>query len=61
MNVDVVVNTVGIIAEAGPQTFAALHMEFPCELFEACVLAGVKRVIQISALGAQANATTRSV
>src|SRR5688572_18509953 len=48
-NVNVVINTVGIIAEAGAQTFNTLHIEFPRMLFRACELAGVQRVIQISA------------
>jgi uncharacterized protein YbjT (DUF2867 family) len=55
---DVVINTVGIIAEAGTQTFDAVHVAFPRHLFEACVAAPVSRVIHLSALGADANATT---
>jgi uncharacterized protein YbjT (DUF2867 family) len=56
--VDVVINTVGIIAEAGTQTFNTLHIEFPRMLFKACELAGVRRIIQISALGAEAGASS---
>jgi uncharacterized protein YbjT (DUF2867 family)/uncharacterized membrane protein YphA (DoxX/SURF4 family) len=51
--VDVVVNAVGILRERGAQTFAALHVRGPRALFDACVAAGVPRVIQISALGAE--------
>ena len=54
--VDVVVNTVGILQERGTQTFSALHVDAPIALFDACVLAGVRRVIQISALGADNGA-----
>ena len=54
--VDVVVNTVGILQERGTQTFSALHVDAPLALFDACVLAGVRRVIQVSALGADNGA-----
>ena len=50
--IDVVVNAVGIFREQGNQTFDALHVKAPLNLFEAAVAAGVRRIIQISALGA---------
>lgn len=50
--VEAVINAVGLFREEGDQTFQALHTEGPSALFRACVLAGVPRVIQISALGA---------
>ncbi|QGZ40349.1 nucleoside-diphosphate-sugar epimerase [Pseudoduganella flava] len=56
--VDAVINTVGIIREVPGQTFARLHTETPRALFAACVEAGVGRVIQVSALGADAAAET---
>lgn len=56
--VDAVINCVGIIRETRQQTFAVLHTQAPVALFRACVVAGVKRVIQISALGADAHAMT---
>ncbi len=59
LDIDVVINAVGIIAETRTQSFEILHYEFPRVLFKACELAGVKRVIQISALGAEANAASR--
>jgi uncharacterized protein YbjT (DUF2867 family) len=49
--VDVVVNAVGILCERGGATFDAIHRDAPRALFDACERAGVKRVIQISALG----------
>ncbi len=55
-DIDVVINAVGIIRETGSQTFEALHTAAPCALFKACEKAGVKRVIQISALGADETA-----
>ena len=56
--VDAVVNTVGIFREAGAQSFEAIHTRAPVALFEACVEAGVRRVVQVSALGAAADAPT---
>ena len=52
----VVINAVGILREHGEQTFRSLHAEGPHALFTACAAAGVPRVIQISALGAAADA-----
>jgi len=56
--VDAVVNTVGILRERGGQTFQALHVDAARALFDACVTAGVRRVVQVSALGADSGATT---
>lgn len=56
---EVVVNAVGILRERGKQTFAALHDAAPRALFAACQAAGVRRVVQISALGADAGASSR--
>jgi uncharacterized protein YbjT (DUF2867 family) len=57
--VDVVINAVGIIHESGHQTFDSIHNRAPRALFYACVEARVRRVIQISALGADADARSR--
>jgi uncharacterized protein YbjT (DUF2867 family) len=57
--VDVVVNTVGILRETHAATFAALHRDAPRALFAACVDAGVRQVIQVSALGADDAARSR--
>lgn len=56
--VDAVINSVGMIAETQGRTFAALHQHAPIALFQACAAAGVKRVMQISALGADEQAFT---
>lgn len=56
--IDVVINAVGIFNEAGEQTFARLHTETPCALFAACAAAGVRLVIQVSALGADEQASS---
>lgn len=57
--VDLVINAAGILRERGTQTFDAIHRRGPGALFAACSLAGVRRVIQISALGADAGAASR--
>ena len=57
--IDVVVNAVGIVRERRGQSFDALHVRAPQALFGACVQARVGRVIQISALGADAFAHSR--
>ena len=57
--VDAVINAVGIIRETGQQTFRSLHEQAPIALFQACEMAGVLRVIQISALGADDQAESQ--
>ena len=59
IGVDVVINAVGIISETSQQKFSTLHHETPCALFQACEQSGVKKVIQISALGADDTSTSR--
>lgn len=57
--VDVVVNAAGIFrASAGGATFAAVHEAGPRALFAACAAAGVRYVVQVSALGADAGAVS---
>src|SRR5690606_37547578 len=51
--------TVGILAEHGKQTFTQLHVEFPRNRFLGGDRAGVRRLIHISALGAEANAVSK--
>lgn len=57
--IDVVVNAVGIIREQGRQTFDVIHRRAPCALFSACAAAGVRLVLQVSALGADEQAQSR--
>ena len=54
--IDFVINAVGILRESGGVTFEALHVDAPAALFRACAEAGMRKVIQISALGADAHA-----
>ncbi|HEY6528206.1 MAG TPA: NAD-dependent epimerase/dehydratase family protein [Cellvibrionaceae bacterium] len=56
--IDAVINAVGIIAQTRAQRFNAVHSLAPIALFQACMQSGVRRVIQISALGADEHATT---
>ncbi len=55
-DVDAVINSVGIIGERGTQRFETLHTLAPTALFRACAGAGIRRVLQISALGADETA-----
>ena len=50
--IDVVINCVGILVESDEATFFDLHQRGPQQLFAACVAGGVRRVVQVSALGA---------
>lgn len=54
--IDAVINCVGIIAESKDGTFAQLHTQALVALFNACEQAGIKKIIQISALGADDQA-----
>lgn len=56
--IDVVVNAVGILQQRGSQTFDALHRRGPIALFQAAADAGVQRVVQVSALGADEGGQT---
>lgn len=57
-DIDVVINAVGILRESGSQRFETLHHRAPAALFAAAAAAGVRRIVQISALGADEGATT---
>jgi uncharacterized protein YbjT (DUF2867 family) len=50
---------VGIFSEHGAQTFRRIHAQTPRALFTACREAGLTRVVQISALGADEHASSR--
>ena len=58
--VDMVINAVGSLRDQpGPDgaSLEALHQTSPQALFEACAQAGVRRVMQLSALGVEDNDT----
>ena len=49
--VDAVVNGVGILMPTRGQSFERVHTQGPIELFRGAALAGVRRIVQVSALG----------
>ncbi|MFK8012992.1 MAG: NAD(P)H-binding protein [Marinicellaceae bacterium] len=56
IGIDVVINCVGIIAENRKYSFKLMHHKAPIALFKACEKTHVKRVINISSLGADNSA-----
>ena len=54
--IDAVVNCVGILMETRRERFERVHAQGPIELFRGAALAGVQRVVQVSALGVGAAA-----
>lgn len=50
--VDYVVNLVGVLYESGPQRFAAVHAEGARRVAAAAKAAGVRRLLHVSAIGA---------
>ena len=56
---DIVINLIGIRAERGRATFQRVHVELARKVLAGCRSAGVPRVLQMSALGAGANAPSR--
>ncbi len=55
--VDAVVNAVGVLRDSASRPIDAMHAQAPIALFDACAAAGVRRVVQISALGIEGSAT----
>lgn len=53
---DAVVNSVGVLAPSGRQSFEALHVDGPRAIAKAAREAGVSRLVHISAIGAATNA-----
>ena len=56
---DVVVNLVGILHERGRASFARAHVELARNLIDACQRAQVRRLVHMSALGADVDARSR--
>lgn len=50
-----VVNLVGILFEKGPQSFEAAQRDGATSVAQACADAGIERLVQISAIGANAD------
>ena len=57
--VDAVVNSAGALQDGGRDSLALVHEVGPAALFEACERKGIRRVIHISAMGADPAAPTR--
>lgn len=55
---ETVVNSVGILAPAGAQTFQAVHVEGARRIAKAAREAGAKRLVHISAIGANADSNS---
>ncbi|WP_280152684.1 SDR family oxidoreductase [Piscinibacter sp. XHJ-5] len=53
--IEALVNCVGILMPTRRQSFERVHADGPIELFRGAVLAGVRRVVQVSALGVGAD------
>jgi NADH dehydrogenase len=58
LGADAVVNLVGVLAEGGKQKFSTLHAEGAKAIAEAAEAAGVARLVQISAIGADAQSSS---
>jgi uncharacterized protein YbjT (DUF2867 family) len=56
-HIDAVVNCVGMLLPRQGQRFERVHAQGPAELFRGAALAGVQRVVQVSALGAADGST----
>ncbi|NBW11111.1 MAG: complex I NDUFA9 subunit family protein [Caulobacteraceae bacterium] len=52
------VNLVGVLHESGKRTFQALHVDGARNVAEACKAASIARLVQISAIGADANSAS---
>jgi uncharacterized protein YbjT (DUF2867 family) len=57
--VDAVVNCAGVLQDGVADSAQAVHVDAPRALFQACKDAGVRKVIQISAMGADREALSR--
>lgn len=57
VGMDAVVNAVGVLRDSTSRPIDAVHQHTPCALFDACAQAGVRRVIQVSALGIEGSDT----
>lgn len=55
---DAAVNAVGILRESAGQRFSRVHVDATRNLIDACTAAGVRRLVQISALGVSAEGKT---
>ena len=59
--IDAVVNAVGILRDSRQRPMRAIHTDTPKALFDACAQAGIRRVIQVSALGVDQGHTPYAI
>jgi NADH dehydrogenase len=55
---DAVVNLIGILHQSGRTSFDAMHHQLPSRLAKICEATGIKRLIQMSSLQADRNASS---
>ena len=56
--IEAVVNCAGVLQDSGRDSTARVHRDAPAALWRACAQAGVRRVIQMSAMGVDRGALT---
>src|SRR5262244_3173351 len=56
--VEAVVNCVGVLQDSPRDDVARVHVDGTVALFDACVRAGIRRVVHVSAIGADAAGPT---
>src|SRR5262249_16611720 len=56
--VEAVVNCVGVLQDSARDDVARVHVDGTVALFDACVRAGIRRVVHVSAIGADAAGPT---
>lgn len=56
--IDAVVNCAGVLQDGARDSTAAVHRDAPAALWRACEAAGVKRIVQMSAMGAESGGAT---
>ena len=59
LGAEAVVNLVGVLYEAGRQGYEALHSSAPRSMAEQAAAAGVRRFVQVSAIGADPNSPSK--
>lgn len=55
--VDAVVNAIGVLRDSRARPIRAVHQAAPQALWQACAVTGVRRVVQVSALGIAESST----
>lgn len=56
--IDAVVNCAGVLQDSGRDSNAVVHVAAPAALYEACERVGVRRVVHVSAMGADKGGLT---